>query len=203
VRDSGPVRAVFLLVVAHCSLTMSFDAMLPGFAETELHSASGAFTLMTLGVGVGALVGTFILSVVTGLRRGPLFLAMAVGSGLAPIFMGLSMNVLPATASAIFMGSTQAMFMALSAILLQEVIPDAMRGRVMSLYLMSAGGIMAIANLGFASLADRWGAPILFWAPGAAFVAIVAASLAAPHLRRVYRTGKMPQSAAIPIEAAI
>jgi MFS family permease len=95
------------------------------------------------------------------------------------------------------------MFMALSAILLQEVIPDAMRGRVMSLYLMSAGGIMAVANLGFASLADRWGAPILFWAPGAAFVAIVAASLAAPHLRRVYRTGKMPQSAAIPIEAAI
>ncbi|MEO9254746.1 MAG: MFS transporter [Tepidiformaceae bacterium] len=203
VRDSGPVRAVFLLVVAHCSLTMSFDAMLPGFAETELHSASSAFTLMTLGVGVGALIGTFILSVVTGLRRGPLYLAMAIGSGIAPFLMGWSMNILPATASAIFMGSTQAMFMAMTAMLLQEVIPDAMRGRVMSLYLMSAGGIMAIANLGFSALADRWGAPVLFWAPGAAFVAIVLASLAAPHLRRVYRTGSMPRPTPIQAEAAV
>ncbi|MBK9612500.1 hypothetical protein [Candidatus Amarobacter glycogenicus] len=40
--------------MAHCSLTMSFDAMLPGFAETELHRPSGGFTMMTFGVGAGA-----------------------------------------------------------------------------------------------------------------------------------------------------
>ncbi len=203
VRHNGPVRAVFLLVVAHCSLTMSFDAMLPGFAETELHAASGAFTVMTLGVGVGALVGTFILSVVTGLRRGPLFLAMAIGSGISPIAMAFSMHLGPATASAIAMGSTQAMFMALAAMLLQEVIPDAMRGRVMSLYLMSAGGIMAIANLGFATLADHWGAPVLFWIPGTAFVAMVLGSLGRPHLRRVYRTGEMPATPGVPAESVL
>ena len=138
------------------------------------------------------------------LRRGPLFLAMAVGSGVSPIFMGWSMNVLPATASAILMGSTQAMFMALSAMLLQEVIPDAMRGRVMSLYLMSAGGIMAVANLGFATLADRWGAPRAVLDAGRCVRRDCASgSLAAPHLRRVYRTGKMPPGAPIPIESAI
>jgi MFS family permease len=189
--------------VAHCALTMSFDAMLPGFAETELHAASGAFTVMTLGVGVGALVGTFVLSVATGLRRGPLFLAMAVGSGVSPVVMALSMHLAPATASAILMGSTQAMFMALSAMLLQEVIPDAMRGRVMSLYLMSAGGIMAVANLGFASLADRWGAPILFLVPGTVFVAIVLGSLGTPHLRRLYRTGRMPAAVGLPAESVL
>jgi MFS family permease len=202
VRGNRPVRALFLLVVAHCSLTMSFDAMLPGFAETELHAASGAFTVMTLGVGIGALVGTFVLSVATGVRRGPLLLAMAVGSGLSPILMGLSMELAPATASAIVMGSTQAMFMALSAMLLQEVIPDAMRGRVMSLYLMSAGGIMAIANLAYASLADRWGAPMLFLVPGAIFVALVCASLGTMNLRRLYRTGTMP-GAPLPAESVV
>ena len=47
------------------------------------------------------------------------------------------------------------MFMALSAVVIQEVVPDAVRGRVMSLYAMSAGGIMAFANLGFGTAAGR------------------------------------------------
>ena len=192
VRTTGPVLAIFLLVVAHCSLTMSFDSMLPGFAETHLHSAAGGFTLMTLGVGVGALVGTFVLSLATGGSRGPLVLATALGSGISPILMALSMRVLPATGSAVLMGSTQAVFMALVAMLLQETVPDAVRGRVMSLYSMSAGGIMAFANLAFGTLADRWGAPLLFWIPGSAFVLIVAISwLAGPYMRHVYRTGRM------------
>ncbi len=192
VRDTAPVLAVFLLVVAHCSLTMSFDAMLPGFAENELHSPKGGFTWMTLGVGVGALVGTFLLSIFTGLRRGRLFFLMGLASGLSPMLMAASMNLPAAASSAILMGSSQAMFMALSAIVLQEVIPDAVRGRVMSLYLMSAGGIMAFANLALGTLADRSGAPVLFLAPGALFVAIVIGStVAGPHLRRLYRTGQV------------
>ncbi|MCZ2108168.1 MAG: MFS transporter [Dehalococcoidia bacterium] len=190
VRVTTPVLALFLLVVAHCSLTMSFDAMLPGFAETELHSPSGGFTLMTMGVGVGALVGTFALSMFPGGRRGRLFLWVGVASGLSPVLMAHSHNVPIAVVNTILMGSSQAMFMALSAVFLQEVVPDAVRGRVMSLYLMSAGGIMAMANLAFGSLADAWGAPMLFMAPGAAFtVIIVLASFSVPHLRRVFQTG--------------
>ena len=193
VRRTGPVLALFLLIFLHCSLTMSFDSMLPGFAENHLHSASGGFTLMTLGVGIGALVGTFALSVAAGTRRGPLFLAMAVASGLSPVLMAASMTIIPATASAVLMGSSQAIFMALSAMFLQEVIPDAVRGRVMSLYLMSAGGIMAIANLAFGTAADRWGAPVLLWVPGAVFVAaVVVTGVLGSHLRRVYRTGRIP-----------
>ena len=193
VRGTGPVLAIFILVFFHCSLTMSFDAMLPGFAETELHSPSGGFTMMTFGVGMGALIGTFTLSVMTGVRRGPLLLATAFASGLTPILMALSMTISTAAVSAVLMGSSQALFMALSAVLLQEVVPDALRGRVMSLYLMSAGGIMAVMNLAFGSLADALSAPALFMVPGAVFVAVVVASLGiGPHLRHVYRTGSIP-----------
>lgn len=196
VRHTGPVLALFLLVVFHCTLTMSFDSMLPGFAETELHTASSGFTIMTLGVGIGALLGTFLLSVLTGVRRGPLFLAMGVASGLSPVMMAMSMSIGPAAVSATLMGLSQAMFMALSAMFLQEVIPDAIRGRVMSLYLMSAGGLMAFANLGFGTLADRTGAPVLFWIPGSLFVAIVFVSIPlVPYLRSVYRTGRIAEPA--------
>lgn len=195
VRRTGPVLAIFLLVTAHCALTMSFDAMLPGFAETRLHSPSAGFTLMTLGVGVGALVGTFVLAVLRDSQRGTLLLATGVASGLSPILMSASMVMSMATFSAILMGSSQAMFMAVTAVLLQQVIPDEVRGRVMSLYLMSAGGIMAFANLGFGSLADATGAPVLFLVPAVVFLVIVAFSAGiAGHLRTIYRTG-MPAAA--------
>ena len=190
IRKTPAVLAIFALVFAHCSLTMSFDAMLPGFAETELHSPSGGFTMMTFGVGIGALIGTFVLAMTTGTRRGPLLLATSLASGLSPLVMAVAMSLAPAAAGAVLMGSSQAMFMALSAVLLQEVVPDAVRGRVMSLYLMSAGGIMAIMNLGFGTLADRTGAPVLFLLPGVVFVAITGVSLLTPQLRRIYRTGR-------------
>ncbi len=190
IRRTPAVLAIFALVFAHCSLTMSFDAMLPGFAETELHSPSGGFTLMTFGVGIGALIGTFVLAMTTGTRRGPLLLGTSVVSGLSPLVMAVAMSLAPAAVGAVLMGSSQAMFMALTAVLLQEVVPDAVRGRVMSLYLMSAGGIMAVMNLGFGTMADRAGAPMLFLLPGLAFVAVTGASVLTPQLRRIYRTGR-------------
>lgn len=190
VRHTPPVLAMFVLVFFHCSLTMSFDAMLPGFAETELHTASSGFTIMTFGVGAGALVGTFILAIGTGFRRGPLLFAAAIVSGLAPVLMGLSMQLFSAAISATIMGASQAMFMALSAVMLQEVIPDDVRGRVMSLYLMTAGGIMAFMNLGFGALADDVGAPMLFALPGLTFVVITLISVfAGRNLRYIYRNG--------------
>ena len=197
IRNTPAVLAIFALVFAHCSLTMSFDAMLPGFAETELHSPSGGFTLMTLGVGIGALIGTFVLAMTTGTRRGPLLLATAFASGLSPVVMAVAMSLAPAAAGAILMGGSQAMFMALSAVLLQEVVPDEVRGRVMSLYLMSAGGIMAVMNLGFGTLADRTGAPMLFMIPGLLFVVVTGFSLLTPQLRRIYRTGRASELAPI------
>jgi len=193
VRRTGPVLAIFLLVTAHCALTMSFDAMLPGFAETRLHSPAAGFTLMTLGVGVGALVGTFVLAVLRDSQRGTLLLATAIASGLSPFLMSASMVVSMATFSAVLMGSSQAMFMAVTAMLLQQVIPDEVRGRVMSLYLMSAGGIMAFANLGFGSMADATGAPVLFLVPAVVFLVIVGLSAGVGwQLKTIYRTGLPP-----------
>lgn len=193
VRSTRPVLAVFGLVVAHCSLTMSFDAMLPGFAETRLHDPKNGFTMMTFGVGIGALISTLWLSLRPTHHKGRLLFVTALASGLSPMLMSASMNMPAAVVSSVLMGSTQALFMAVTAVLLQEVVPDDVRGRVMSLYLMAAGGIMAFANLGFGTLADALNAPLLFLVPGAVFVGIVLGTrINGGPLRRVYRTGAVP-----------
>jgi hypothetical protein len=193
VRATRPVLLLFLLVTAHCSLTMSFDAMLPGFAETELHSPSAGFTMMSFGVGAGALLATFALSVSSGIQRGTLLFWTGIFSGVSPMLMAVSMSLAPAVGSSLLMGSAQALFMALTSIVLQAAVPDEVRGRVMSLYLMAAGGIMAFANLGFASAADALGAPTLLLIPGAVFaLMVVGTRLAGTGLRTLYRTGVVP-----------
>ena len=149
--------------------------------------------MMTFGVGMGALVGTFALAFFPGGQRGNLLLWMGLASGISPMLMAVSMSMAPAVFSSVLMGSSQAMFMALTAVLLQAVVPDELRGRVMSLYLMAAGGVMAFANLAFGSLADALGAPVLFLVPGAIFALIVLLTrVSGTNLRAVYRTGMVP-----------
>ena len=190
VLSSPLVLAVFVLTFAHCALTMSFDAMLPGFAEDTLHSENHGFFIMSIGVGVGALVGTFMLAVFSNVSRGPLFFGSAVVSGLTPLLMAFASDIPMATNAAVLMGASQAMFMALSSIIIQEVVPDEVRGRVMSLNVMSAGGIMAIMNLGFGAIADATGVPILFLVPALLFLGVIGLTIPlGSNYRRIYRTG--------------
>ena len=70
------------------------------------------------------------------------------------------------------MGASQAAFMALNAAFLQEIIPDAIRGRAMSVYMVSLGGVMALFNLVNGFLADDVGAPVLLTIAALAFLGI-------------------------------
>lgn len=190
VRRTPPVFAVFALVFAHCALTMAYDSMLPSFAEHDLHSEEHGFFVMSIGIGVGAFVGTFLLAWFTGASRGPLFLGTAIISGLSPLLMGAATDVPMAANAAVLMGASQAMFMSLSAVIVQDVVPDEVRGRVMSLNVMSAGGIMAIMNLAFGALADSTGVPVLFIVPAIVFLGLVVATIPlGTNYRRIYRTG--------------
>lgn len=189
IRRTPPVRAVVTIVVAHCALTMAFDGMLPGFAEHELHDVD-IFPLMNFGVGLGALLGSGFLALSATKQRGLIYLITGVVSAVSGSLMAISTNIPAALVSTVLMGSSQAMFMALSAVLVQEVVPDAVRGRVMSFYAMSAGGLMAVANLLFAWMADRVEIPLLFALPGLVFgIILLATLLPGMTLRRVYRTG--------------
>jgi MFS family permease len=189
--SNRPVFSIMAIVVAHCALTMSFDAMLPAYADNHLHDPTRGFALLSLGVGMGAFIGSAGLSFMRpGMRRGTVFLGTALISGLSPVMMAVTDVTLTATATATVMGASQAMTMAMAGVFLQEVVDDSVRGRVMSLYLMSAGGIMAFSNLGLGTLADITGAPVLFMIPGLIFVAIVLVSIVmSTDLRRIYGNG--------------
>ena len=87
-----------------------------------------------------------------------------------------------------FIGACQASFMSVTKTMVQKIVPDGIRGRIMSLYLLHAGGIMAFANLGYGNLADLFGATEILVVTGLIFfIAYISISLVDPILKRVYR----------------
>ena len=200
VGQHRPLMLVFALTMFHCMLVMSFDSLLPIFATDALGRGSGAFGALLAGVGAGALVGTLILSFVhNGAARGATFLGTGVLSGAAMLWLAVASGPVTAVAAAVMVGAAQAVFMALSATFIQEVVSDALRGRVMSLYVLLAAGTMATMIFGNGALADVINVRILLIASPATFIALVLAwSLSQADLRAVYRTGRLPAMATAP-----
>ncbi|MCS5682205.1 MAG: MFS transporter [Actinomycetota bacterium] len=179
------------LVGAHCSLTMAFDSMLPALSD-RVGGSEGLYSGVLVALGLGALVGTLGVSQIRNdATRALTFVVSGVGSGLSIMLLGIATGpnvVLPA---AVLAGLTQASYMALSATLVQGVVADQFRARVMSLYIMIAAGHMAILNLGFGQLAEILEVRVLLVAPGLLWIVLFLVFIAIlPEARSVAVSGQ-------------
>ncbi len=123
--------SMVLLAGGHCSLTMSYESILPAISQEKLGAGSAGFSYLIAGVGAGALISSIFLA---GIRnettRGRVFLVFAVTSGLGPIALALSTNRELSIAATVFMGVNQAGFMTITHTLIQSIAPDEIRGRI-------------------------------------------------------------------------
>ncbi len=181
---------VITLVVFHCALTMAFESMLPQLVTT-VGGESPTYTALWMGLGAGAIIGTvWVSKLPSDAAIGRALVVTAVGSAVAMFVMGFAMAPVMATVGAMLAGGTQAAYMALSAALIQVVTPDHLRGRVLSIFIMLAGGHMAMINLGFGAGADLIGVRPLFIVPAAIWLGLfLAAVVWFADLRYLLRTG--------------
>ena len=205
VRQDRRVMTVLVLVALHCGSTMAFDSMMPTLATT-VGGASRTFSGIIVGIGAGAIVGTFGVAMMRDQALQGRTLAIAgLGSGLSMLVLGFAVNPAMAVAGGVLAGATQSSYMALSAALVQRVVPDELRGRVMAIYVMLAAGHMAFVNFGFGWLADAMDVRILLIVPGLLWVTFFSIALIGlPELRTIVRSGAfraLPEPAAVPIEA--
>ena len=207
--------AIVIMAIFHCGLTMSFEALLPVMSTRLLDTAgadsgvlvsfasllneSGAgFSLLMMCVGGGALVSLIALAGVSSdITKGRLFFIVGIVSGLAPVALGLSPNLIVALLCAVAMGMSQAAFMTLTHTMIQIIVPDGVRGRVAGIYSVHIGGMMASANLFNGALADYIGAPVLLIVTGLIFVVVVALSWQFMTMRLIYRGGVTHYSQAL------
>ncbi len=186
--------SVFILLVAfHCALVMSYDSVLPVFTSSALGALDGSILgYIVMSFGIGSLIGSALMAGVRSERnKGRWLLWTGVASGVAPIALAFSPDAASAIVVSGAVGAAQATFMALTTAYVQSIAPDRLRGRISSLYILHAGGIMAFANLGYGYAADVFSAPPVLYATAMAFLLfLLAANASLPDLKRVYRTGQ-------------
>ena len=184
------LRAIVFLAMFHCSLTMSFESLLPELSRQRLGAEGAGFSYLMMAIGGGALVSAvFLAGVRSEATKGRLFLVLGLMSGMLPVALGLVGNLPLALLATAVMGGSQAGFMTLTHTMIQSITPDAIRGRVAAVYSVHIGGMMASANLVNGGVAEWIDAPLVLMAGGAAFVVVMLASWRGATLRRIYVRG--------------
>jgi MFS family permease len=156
----APVRTILLLFALVSLMGIPYVVLMPIFAAQVLHGGPHTLGLLMGASGVGALISALSLAVrktVLGLGRMIPIAALAFGVGL--ILFGLSRVLWLSMFMMLFTGFGMMQGMAASNTIIQTVVPEDRRGRVMSYYTMAFVGMAPFGSLLAGGLAHKLGAP--------------------------------------------
>jgi MFS family permease len=160
VARTPPIRALMLLLGLVSLAGMPYAVLMPIFADRILHGGPRALGLLMGSSGVGALAAAGLLATregVSGLGR---WVALAAaGFGVSLLAFAASRALWLSAALLVPAGFCMMLQMASSNTLIQSMVPDALRGRVMAIYSMMFMGMAPFGALLAGTLADRFGAP--------------------------------------------
>jgi MFS family permease len=169
---SAPIRSMIGLVGLVCLLGVPYSVLLPIYAGTILGGGPHTLGFLMTASGAGALLGALWLA----MRHGPEGLdrvipnaAMIFGVGL--IGFAISRLLWLSLACMVVVGFGVMVQFASSNTLLQTVVDDNKRGRVLSFFLMAYFGTTPFGSLVAGALSARYGAPVTLVIGGACCIA--------------------------------
>jgi MFS family permease len=172
VRTFRPIRSILLLFSLLSLLGYPYAVLLPLFAAQVLHGGPATLGWLTAASGIGALISALSLAVrksVLGLTR-MLQIAAAV-LGCALILFGLSHTLWASLLLMVCAGFGLMQGVSVSNTLIQSLVTEDKRARVMSYYTMAFVGASPIGSLLVGVLAHHIGAPYTVVLTGAACIA--------------------------------
>jgi len=154
-----PVVRVLILMVASMSLFgLSFATLLPAWSVNILGGDSATNGFLQSARGAGALVSAlFIASLGRFKYKGKL---LVIGSISFPVIMFVFsfVHIIPLSVIIIFaLGSALILVMNIANSLVQTLVPDHLRGRVMGIYTLTFFGLLPIGSLLIGTLAENFG----------------------------------------------
>lgn len=185
VARTAPIRALLLLLGLVSLMGMPYSVLMPIIADRVLHGGPLGLGILMGASGVGALLGALTLATRRGVRGlGGWVAAGSAGFGLSLVAFSLSRTFWLSVALMVPVGYALMVQMASSNTLIQSMVPDRLRGRVMAVYSMMFMGMAPIGALLAGVLAKTLTAPGTVAAGGAACVAgAVVFGLRLPSLR--------------------
>jgi MFS family permease len=159
VTNTGPVRALMMLLGLVSFTAMPYAVLMPVFADQILHGGPRALGILMGCSGVGALAGALTLAMRKTLRGLSTWVAAScAGFGAALLLFSFSRALWLSCLLLLPAGFSMMIQMASSNTLIQSMVPDRLRGRVMSVYAMTFMGMAPFGALLAGSLAHNLGA---------------------------------------------
>lgn len=148
--------------------------LVPIFARDIFHLGESGLAWMMGMAGAGAFAGALLLAFLGDFtRKGWCVLGGAFAFGVLLIAFGLSTNLVLSLIFLFGIGFAIVTSVAVTNTLLQQLVTDQMRGRVMSMFILSFIGTMPIGSLLGGAVSHRFGAPAALAGGGLAIVIYV------------------------------
>jgi MFS transporter, DHA1 family, staphyloferrin A biosynthesis exporter len=185
VRSTPTVLALMILAYVPRVFAVPYQTLMPVFQKDVLHVGPEGLGMLMAAPGLGAVLAVLALASISNrMKRQGL---MLVGS---TIMLGLSLILFSQTTSFVFAllvlviaGAFQMVFLASTSTMLQLIVPDELRGRVMSLYMLDRG-LMPAGALFAGVVAYLVGAPLAVTSMGVIVVLLtLIVAWRVPHIR--------------------
>lgn len=171
------VLGLLVLSIIPFLFGMPINTLLPAFNQDILGGHADTLGFLISAMGGGAIVGSVLMAAMGGLRnKGRWLVISALGWGLLTVVFGLSENMLVAVLVMALVGLLSSWNMSLNRGLLQHEVASGMRGRIMSIDMMSHG-LMPLGLLPISWIAQSHGVDVALMVSGVAFVLLILLSL--------------------------
>jgi len=172
VAGFAPIRTILTLFATVSLMGWPFTILMPIFASKILKGGAHTLGFLMGAVGVGALISAMSLAIrknVLGLGR-MIYISTAV-FGVSLIFFGMSRNIWISLVMMLFCGFGMMQQMAASNTIIQTIVDEDKRGRVMSFYTVAFVGMAPFGSLLAGAMAHAVGAPRTVMLSGACCIA--------------------------------
>lgn len=187
VAGDALVWALLMVVAASSLFGYPYVTLMPLFARVLFGQGASGLALLMGTLGVGALSGSLLLTIPRARSRKPsgVISVSLAAFGAALVLAALSRSLGWAMAGLYMAGLSMVTCLASVNTHLQHVIPDELRGRVLSMYTFAFFGVIPFGNLISGALAERWGVRQTFLSMGTALM--VSAAFLTWTIRRYSR----------------
>ncbi len=154
------VRTLISLAAVSNLFAFGYSSLMPAFAEDVLNAGPEGLGLMSAAIGVGALVGALLIASLGNFKRKGLLLTF--GNLLFPtmiLFFAFSRWFPASLAILACIGFGFLIQNATTNTLIQAIVPDELRGRVMAVYMLVFNGFFPLGSLLAGGIAQSYGIP--------------------------------------------
>lgn len=172
VAKTSPIRSLLLLLGVVSLMGSPYAVLMPIFADRILNGGASGLGILMGASGVGALTGALVLAARKSLRGLGRWIALAsAGFGTCLILFSFSRSFWLSALFLVPAGFSMMVQMASSNTLVQSMVPDNLRGRVMAVYSMMFMGMAPLGAMFAGTVANHIGAPYTVAVGGAVCIA--------------------------------